>query len=271
MSKLLEKLERVSRSKVQPMGFGAVAARSKTSPMVVVASLSKGTTSLTATEGGADAVLVSIGDLSTEADALGRVTKSVGATPWGVSLKKVTKDDIGRLVEMGCDFLVFTGTRTPSALLREQGLGKVLEIDPSLPDSLARAINRLPIDAVLIGGGMDEPSLTVERLMVCERLATLVRKPILVPLPSELVEGDLEALWDAEVRGLLVDFGEASPEGKLAKLRQAIEALPQRRKKPKEKLDAILPRFVEGSIPQPEEEEVEEPEGTFWKISLSQR
>jgi hypothetical protein len=150
---------------------------------------------------------------------------------------------------MGCDFLVFDTAKAPLALLKEEGLGRIAGIEPSLADGLVRTIEQLPIDAVLIGG---EPSLSVHRLMVCQHLANLVRKPLIVLAHAGMSAEDLKGLWETGMTGVMVEGGARE---ELTGLRQAIDALPAKRRKGKERAEALLPSPREEEITQVEEEE----------------
>lgn len=255
MSKLIQKLERVSQGKVQRIGFG-VAAPSKTTPLVLVARLPQANTDLAilATEKGADAVLVLMGNLKQEADTLSRIIQRASDAPLGVSLERATGEEVMQLIEMHCDFLIFGEKRTSSAVLSGEGIGKVVEIDPSLPDNIVRTIDRLPIDAVLLSEVMEgESALTVHQLMLCQRITSLVRKPVVVSVTPPLREGDLEALLETGVTGLLVRMEGDHPGEMLSQMRRAIEALPPLRKKPRERVDVILPPMERVEVPEIDE------------------
>ncbi len=243
MSRFLPKLRRIWEGKSQPIGFAT--ARTKSPPMALVALLPQGEAGLAdlAVKEGVDAVLFPKGNLAGK--ALHQLSQSLGDIPWGVSVEAVTQEEVARLIEMGCDFLTFSG-EVPAALLMEDRLGKMLELEPSLSDSLLRTVASLPIDAVLFGSADDFP-LTVRRLMDYRRLANLVGKPSLLMLPSELGVGDLESLWEVGIRGVAVPM-----EGqRLSQVKEAIQSLPQRRRMRGE-ADVFLPSIAaEG----PDEEE----------------
>ena len=241
MSKLLDKLNQVSRGSTQPMGFRK-AATQKSPRMVLIAALGEGDASAAAVaREGADAVLLK--------GAVSQMASSLGEVPWGVSLGEATEEELSQLREMGCDFLVFDTAKAPLALLKEEGLGRIAVIEPSLADGLIRTIEQLPIDAVLIGG---EPTLSVHRLMVCQHLANLVRKPLIALAPAAMSAEDLKGLWETGMTGVMV-VGGAKDE--LTGLRQAIDALPSSRSRRKERAEALLPSPREEEITQVEEEE----------------
>ncbi|MFQ5925253.1 MAG: hypothetical protein ACE5IE_04595 [Dehalococcoidia bacterium] len=243
MSKILEKLQRISSGRSQPMGFRAAATIVKGPSMVLIAALNKGDAASAGES--ADAVLFPGGKL--KEGSLGKIVASLGDLPWGVSVEEATGEELSQLKEMGCDFLVFNAARAPLALLREEEMGKIVEIEPSLADGLVRAIEQLPIDAVLIG---EEGELSIHRLMVCQRLANLVRKPLVALAPIAMSQEELQGLFEAGVVGVVVKLEGSAEE--LSKLRQAIEGLPSFRRR-KARVQPLLPYAVE-EITEPEEE-----------------
>ena len=113
MSKFLEKLERISEGSGQPMGFGAVMSRTKISPMLTVASVPAANSQLIsiATKEGADALLLTVENLEKDSKTLAKMNRAKAEIPWGVFLEKVSKEDVGQLIELGCDFVVFDPAR----------------------------------------------------------------------------------------------------------------------------------------------------------------
>jgi hypothetical protein len=242
MSKLLEKLERISEGRGQPIGFGAAANREKASPMAIVASIPAGNAKLAAiaAESGADAVLMTAEHQKRE-DVLAQLSSDKIDIAWGVFLNKITKGEVEQLIEIGCDFVILDPANTPAAVLNEERIGKVLQIDLSLNDNLARAINRLSVDAVLLNtAGRNEAHITVHELMGYERLAAAAGKHLLAAVPPALPMDDIESLWSLGVRGVVVDLTAKNPEQRLSQVKEAVQKLPARKKK-KEKISATLP------------------------------
>jgi len=216
--------------------------------MVLIACLPKGTTrAIAAAKESADAVLLK------GAQSLEKLVASLGEATWGAALEEYTEEQITMLKEKGCDFLVFDAAKAPPTLLREEEVGKIVEIDPTIADGLVRAIEQLPIDAVLIGG---EPSLSVHRLMVCQHVANLVRKPIVASAPLDMSQEDLEALREAGMAGV-VAMAEGDIKEGLSRLRQTIDGLPPF-KRMREKAEALLPYIVPAETAEAQEEEEEE-------------
>jgi hypothetical protein len=212
--------------------------------MVLIASLREGEAKAAAVEG-ADAVLISQAKLKRE--SLAQTVDLLAEVPWGVSLEEVTALELSKLKEMGCDFVVFDAARAPLMLLGERDMAKIVKLEPSVADGLARAIEQLPIDAVLIGAE-GELSLSIHRLMVCQHLANLVCKPLLTLAPLAIGSEDFDELLEAGISGVVVNL-ERGIKGELSKLRQAIDALPSSRRI-KRRAEALLP-------PTGEEEEIE--------------
>ena len=260
MSKLSENLERISEGNIQPMGFGAAVSRIKVSQMLVIASVPAGNAKLTAIaeKGGADALLVTVEHLDKEIKNLAKIGRAKTDIPWGIFSETVSKEEIEKLIEIGCDFVIFAPTKTPAVVLTNETIGKVLKIDTSLTESLAKAVNRLQLDAVLISPSSgEETPFTVHQLMMYERLASVTGKHLLATMAPGMSPSDLESLWELGVRGIVVDMAVEQPEQRLSEIKEAIQKLPTTRKKSKEKIRATLPlpRAPSEKVESEEEEE----------------
>jgi len=261
MSQLSDKLERISGGGGQPLGFGAAVNRAKILPVLVIGGVPEGNAKLvvTAVEAKVDAILMNIEHPKKKEEAFSQVKNMKVDIPWGVALDAMTGGDVVQLVEMGCDFIVFSPAATHAAVIGENRIGKVIRTGSSLNENLVRAISRLSVDAVLLGPeGENEYPITVNQLMVYERLAASAGKHILAAVPPGFAIEDIEVLWDIGVRGLIVDLAVKSPEQRLAQVKEAIEKLPLKKRKSEGKISASLPFFGESSSPAPPEEEEDE-------------
>ena len=221
--------------------------------MVLIVAFSLGDAKATSlAEHGADAVLISSEKLN--GVRLEQIVDSLSEVPWGISAKEVSAEELPHLREMGCDFLVFDATKAPPALLREEEMAKIVEIQPSMADGLARAIESMPIDAALIGaeGGL---SPTIYHLMTYQHVANLVRKPLVVSVPTYVTSEDLEELLAVGVAGVVVNL-ERGLKSNLVRLRQAIGALPPSKGR-KGKAEPLLPHIGESRAIELQEEEEE--------------
>jgi len=257
VSKLIEKLERISEGRVQPMGFGAAANRTIILPMLVIASLPAGSAKPdeVAAKADADALVLTIDNWKKEKDTLARIGGKTDVL-WGVSSQVVSREEIDQLAEMKCDFVIFTPEKTPAAVLGDERIGKVLQIDPSLDDSLARAVARLSVDAVLLSPpGKDQSPLTIHQLMVYERLAAGSGKHLLAALPPGSPADDLESWWSLGVRGVIVDMTADHADEKMSQVKEAIRNLSTTKKKTGSKPGVVLPRIAQPSTVAPPEEE----------------
>lgn len=231
MSKLLDRLNQVSKGNAQPIGFKTAAAASKSSRMVLVAALKDGNTKV---KEHADAALLGGTE---DTGKLRKIGESLGGLPWGVSCSQATEKQIAELKNVGCDFIVCHSTSAPLALLSDDELGRVVELDPSLPDGLVRSVSQLPVDAVIIGG---DTALSVQRLMVCQHISNLVAKPLMARVPSNVSKVELRELWEVGMSGAVVEVG-GDMKDALAAARQAIDALPPSRRKVSGRTEASLP------------------------------
>jgi len=258
MSKLIEKLERISEGRGQPFGFGAAVNRVKALPLLVIAIVPEGDARAASAAAAAkvDAVLVT-GAAPGKADAISaKIMGEMPDIPWGVSLDSVTRDDMERLAGAGCDFVVFSVAGSQAAALNAEKPGKVLRIDPSLDENLARTISRLPVDAVFLQpAGDGEGGLTVEQLMVYEWLVGVSGKHPVAAMPPGMPVEDIESLWGLGVVAVAADLAVSDPAERLSRIREALEKLPAKRRRPKTRFTASLP--VAGGAPPDEEEDDE--------------
>lgn len=247
MSRLLDKLEQTSKGANKPLGFRAAAAQQQSPRMVLVAALDDADSAAAeAAREYADAALL------TKAEGAQKLVSSLGDLLWGVFLAEAAEGQLARLKKDSGDFYVFDAATAPLSFLKDEGMGRVVEIAPSIPDGLIRAASQLPVDAVLIGG--DSP-MSVQRLMACRHIANLSAAPLMARAPVGMSEDDVRELWETGVCGVVVKVAGRDREG-LKALRQAIDALPAARRKKNTRTEATLP-FVGGDAP-PEEEYEEE-------------
>ncbi|MBA7633092.1 hypothetical protein ES703_40650 [subsurface metagenome] len=259
MSRFIDKLNQVSQAEPQAMGFRAAQAGSLKPKMLLLASLAQADVSGVADYvTGADAGLLSIPKSSSGAKTLQKISQVVPDIPWGGWLGDVGRGGIKQMVKAGCDFVVFPAADTSLAILQDDEVGKILRVEASLSEGLLRAINELSIDAVLIAGEQEAGSfLTWHHLMLFRRFASLLTKPLLVPVPLDVTANELQALWDAGVDGVIVEVGAGKPAGGLEGLRQAIDKLTFPSLRKRGKTEALLPHIGRETDVTTEEEEEE--------------
>ncbi len=261
MSRFIDKLNRLSRAEPQPIGFKATQPVSPKPKIQLVATLAQEDVEhLADCVAGADAGLLRISKISSGAKTLQKISQAFSDIPWGGWLQGSDPGGIEKMMKAGCDFVVFPTTNTPLAILQNDEVGKILEVEASLGEGLLRATNELPIDAVLIAGEQREGYfLTWQHLMLFRRFADLLTKPLLVSVPSNVTANELQALWEAGVDSVVVEVTVGQPQDRLKKLRQVIDKLAYPSPRKREKAEPLLPRIsTETSIATAEEEEEEE-------------
>jgi len=257
MSRLVEKLNQVSLAAPQPIGFRAGQSASPKPKMLLIASMPQVITdNLAAYVAGADAGLLPISQKS-GVKALHEVSQAVPDLPWGAWLKDSGQAKIDEMVKASCDFVVFAADSTSIAIPPSDSFGKIIEVYvPTLSDGFLRAINDLPVDAVLIAQERsEEHSLTWHDLILFRHAANLLTKPMLVPIPANVMANELQTLWEAGVDGVIIEIGVGQPEGRISELRQAIDKLATPLGRKRGKAEALLPRIGQEKETVSEEEE----------------
>lgn len=249
MSKLLEKLNRIGEGNPAPLGFGAMASRNRTSPMLLLALASSGgISSKELAAAGADAVVLKAKNATS-------VKAPEGDLTWGVWLDSATREEVDALKEQGCDFLVFGPEKMPVDAVSEcEDVGRVLVLDADLSEERRETVYSLPVDCILAVPEKDGDSLTLTGLMDLMVIAGPSGKPALLLWNGALSKGELEALRSADVAGVLVDLSKTDVAG-LKQMKEVIDSLPRRGNK-KDRPAALLPRAAQAA-PQWEEEEEE--------------
>jgi len=253
MSKLAEKIRRVTMGEPTPIGFGA-AGRARTATMLLLGLAADrwAERASQAASGGVDALILAFGDGALKKGELQDAVKAAGDVPCGVQLGQADPEVIERLRQAGVDFVVFEAERTTAAALLDETLGYVLHLREEMSDVYLRTLEPLPLDAILLPS--PEGSLTVRAQMELQRIAGLARTPLIVAVPPSTGPAEFQCLRDVGVAGVAVDLGLPGGVEALPALRQGIEGLPPRRRRREEHGEALLPSMA----PQAAEEEEED-------------
>ena len=255
MSKFLDRLERISLGAPAPMGFGAPRAQ-KTPGMALVGLISGDyAAGLGALAGLApDAALIS---LASGSPPLSEIGSSLGeAIPWGLCVSSLTDDDARTFEDGGSDLLAFNLGGTPISALASEGMARILCIEPSIEIEQLRAIDALPIDAVLLSmTGVSAP-WTLADLATIAGISQRVDKYLLLGVSQLPGAKDLEAIREVGVQALVADVGAVAVES-LAELKAALLDMPKQRPPAKGRAAALLPSSV--FFPEPAAGHEEEP------------
>ena len=239
MSRLLDKLEQLSKGNSKPFGFASAAAKSKLAGMVIIASVDDNDKAAAAAGEYADAILLK--------SLAGKNAASKAGLPWGAPANETSE-----VKESGCDFILIDTDRSPIDLLHEEKVCRIIEIDPSMTDGLIRASGQLPVDIVLIAG---DEAVSMKRLLTCQHIANLIGRYLMVRVPPDISAAELKEIWEIGIMGIVVPMkGDARKE--LAVLRQAVDALPASRRKRGPRASATLPSIA----PPAAQAEYEEPD-----------
>ena len=262
MSRLIDKLNLVSKTVPEPMGFRTAHPVAPKPQMLLIASLmqTKNLDNLTDYVAVADAVLLPVSRAASGAKALQKI--AVGASPdipWGGWLQDIGEKERKALAKAGCDFVVFSADSSVLANTQNDELGKILQVESSISESLLKAANDLPVDAVLTTSGPDSHSLTWHHLMLFQRFADLLSKPILISAPPDITTGELKALWEIGVDCVVVEASIEQPLEKLQELRQAIADLTSLPPRKRRGTEALLPHTA-GEMVTESDIEIEEDE-----------
>lgn len=204
MSRLIDKLKRLRQMEPQPMGFMTCKAPAEKTKMQLVASLAA--ENLDEVAGGldsADATLIEIARPD-GVIALEKACQLKDGALTGGWIKAPDVTALKKALNTACDFLVIP-SNAPLAVTQTEKVGRVLELDITLSEGLLRTVNDMPVDAVLVAGKAAGNSLTLDRLMLIQRLVYLVNKPVLVTIPLRLTIPELQALWDMGISGVVVE------------------------------------------------------------------
>ena len=258
MSRLIDKLTKATRTTLQPMGFRTARTDREEAKMLVIAGVKLDTTGQTGDYvAGADAVWLRSAKAHLSAREIQPIIESMPDIPCGVSLEDTGTGNAKTLIKAGCDFLVFTETSPIEAVpVEDEDIGKILQVEPSLEDSMIRVINNLPVDAVLASGSYKaNASLAWHDLMSLQRLGLLLTKPLLVPVSPGISPSELKAIWEADVDGVVIEADTAKSDF-FKGIRKTISELPPRTAKKHGKSEALLPYTGStGQTGAPDEEE----------------
>ena len=261
MSKLLDRLDRITRGAFRAMGFAASANQEQipTLGLLIWAGEPGKNDVAPLTEAGVDAFILACGVLGVE--ELEGQLKSLGGATWGVAMEQPERDRVQSYRDKGCDFVVFGIEETRVDALEEGECARILRIPPDLEDSLLRCLEDLPVDVIMLRRPAPEGPLNLAHLLAISNVRSATGRYLLLEWNSGLTSRELEHLRDIGVDGLVVNVEEVQASV-VTTLRDRINALPRRKAKGDQRPVAVLPRpRLTGTVrPQRQEEEEEEEE-----------
>ncbi len=240
MSKFTDKLNKVSKSVATPIGFHSATSEPGDSPLLLIAGIfSADIKKVKSLDGiSIDAALILNQNIGLKKAK--QFVKVLKDTPLGIIINQLGEINNANSATTGLDFIAFD-KHVSMINVERTSVGKLLMIDASLNMDLIRAVNGLDIDGLVIDNSQAD-LLTVEHLLICQRLHELLRKPLLMILPSLVTGAELCRLWEVGVTGII--SSKTWSVESLIGLRQKIDNLPKRHAPRNSKIDAILPNYA---------------------------
>jgi len=254
MSKFVDKLQSLSKSSTESIGFHPAVSELKGPAMLLIAGLSGTQVKEAKIVAGTNTDAGLILSEGPSASVVKQMVEAMGDVPLGVFVKGISEEKINELTSLGCDFVVFDIKATAKVLHKEK-VGKFLMLEPSLDQGFIRAINSLELDGVFISSRNGDSFIAVEHLLFCRRFVELLEKPVMITLPSLVTKAELTSLWQAGVDGIVTLPGQ--PIEALTELKKMIGGLPRGARGRRAKAGVKLPDYG-GFAAREEDEEQEE-------------
>lgn len=228
MSKLADKIKKVTQLASQPLGFGSAKAAAE-STMVLAGVAKDARDGAELQKRGADVVILTGVKPETGKEVTGAI---VGAVIGGKA-----DDEAKAYREGGFDFVVFDPNSASATALLDEEIGYVLTLPKDLEDNDVRTLESFQLDAIDIGA--IDGALTVRRQIELRRVYGMTRKPLLARVKGDVSVAELQALRDTNI---VVVCAEKADD--IERLRKAIDALPPRarRKDRDDRPTPLVPR-----------------------------
>jgi hypothetical protein len=254
MSKLIEKLSKLSRSVTQPIGFHSAISETSSSSLLLIAAISSINTIniKSLVNSPIDAMLIL--DPKVTLTNTKKFIELSGDIPLGLVIDQLNTTKVDDYSRIGLDFIAFNKSSSMTAM-QLITTGKLFIIDSTINIDLVKAINSMGIDGALIDNSKID-SLNIEHLLICRRLHEILRKPLLMMVSSVITDYELRQLWETGIAGVV--FPDTWTSESVERLRQAANNLPKRNVNRMDKPEAILPHYTEDVALDEDDDEDEE-------------
>ena len=255
MSKLLDRLDKISQGTVKTLGFGAAGRSEKVPSMAILGKIDNSSKSEKAASSlaGIDADGAIIEGMTVE-EVLTKVAPALDKVPWGLRLQELKGDLASSYRERGCDFLAFGAGNALVGALGDEETGYLLCIAEDMEERYLPAIEDLPVNAVMMALDTAKQPLTLEHLLTIGAIRGAFSKYFLLEVSGAPDSGELEGLRDIGVDGLVVDAGSLSAKD-LQALKERVLALPRKQISKSDKASAVLPRWAYAGVSRAPQEE----------------
>ncbi len=227
MSKLADKIKKVTQLASQPLGFGSSKAAAE-STMVLAGVAKDAKDGAEMQKRGADVVILTSAKPESGKDVTGAIL--------GAIIAGKADDEAKAFREGGFDFVVFDPNDASATALLDEDIGYVLTLPKDLEDNDVRTLESFQLDAIDIGA--IDGALTVRRQIELRRVFGMTRKPLLARVKGDISAIELQALRDTNI--VIVTADKADD---VERLRKTIDALPSRaRRKNEDRPTPLVPR-----------------------------
>jgi hypothetical protein len=257
MSKLVARLDRVSRGVTRSLGFATQINQESISTLVLVAWIEgankKEIGAIAKTK--PDAVVISSSALGT--DDLERRLKPLDGSTWGVIVGQPDRDTLQQYRDTKCDFLVFGIEGMRVDFLGDGECARVLRVPADLEEYELRGLEDLPIDIVILYVEGSADFLTLRHMLSISNVRSATGRYMLLEWGAELTTTDLEHLREIGLDGIVIKVGNVGVPA-VSALRETIDSLPPRKNKGEYRSVAVLPRMIKPDNTPPHRHEEEE-------------
>lgn len=214
MSKLSDKIKKVTRIQSQSLGFGSMRATSE--PTMLLAAAAKDSQTAGELSGrGADVIIMEGVSGSPPGAA------AAGGVVFGARIEAKADHEAQACKDAGYDFVIFDPDRAAATALLEENIGYVLTAPRDMTDAELRTLESFQLDAIDIG--QIDGSMTVRQQIELRRIYGMTRKPLMAAVRAGISATSLQALRDTNVVVAI-----AEDAGAVEHLRKTIDALPPR-------------------------------------------
>lgn len=256
MSKLIEKLKRVSQNSVRPIGFRSIKDEDSLPRMLIIQNLTQGIEKkeLDLCLFGADAVVINF-PVKNVPDLLKNI-KNQDKIPLGIFLSRLEVEEAREDFLNSFDFIVFDMSSRIDIML-SQDIGKVLTLNKDVNPNIIRVVNRIepPIDGIHIQ--YPEQQINIELLLSCHFLNETLKKPILLSIKNPVDSAELRLIYEAGVMALIMPS--TFDNKTVQSIKSAIDTLPLRSQK-KSSTHPVIPVLNVAANPVSAEEPDEDEE-----------
>lgn len=232
VSKLTDRFDELGRISSAPLGF-ATRPRAETSPtMLLIGAAPASDAEKYAGARGVDALLLTGAEgIAADDSSLGALGKALKGKLWGVSVGDIGFKGLEHLMDKGCDFVVPSSDDHSAAVLRDDDMTRGYEVDTSLDEDLARAIDCLPIDFLVLTPPPGIWPLKLSGLIKLQKTVSMVGRHFVLRIEQPPTPEELEVVRNLPVDALLVDLTVTSSDD-LHQYRKCIDGLPPRKPRP---------------------------------------